>query len=160
MVIELRNIKVTLTENVLIKLSSYEQKDDCVEAGGVLLGGFIENENRYVITDISTPDGSEKCGRTFFVRDYVRAQRIIDWHWKESGGKINYLGEWHTHCCCNPKPSSVDEELLKMVIEDRSNVWNEVFLLIYGQNKTFYFGMSDVLNGGNIISEINIEGEF
>lgn len=72
---------------------------------------------------------------------------------EESDGKINYLGEWHTHGCKNPRPSITDKQLLKMIISDQSNVWNEIFMFILGRNNTFYFCMADVQNKGQIIAE-------
>ncbi len=35
-------------------------------------------------------------------------QKISDTGWKESGGIITYLGEWHTHPVKTPSPSSTD----------------------------------------------------
>ena len=35
-----------------------------------------------------------------------------------------------------------DRKLLKMIISDKSNVWNEVFMLILGNNNSFYLGMA------------------
>ena len=95
----------------------------------------------------------------FFIRNSRRAQKIINKQWKKSNGTINYLGEWHTHGWVKPYPSSTDKELLKMIIADKSNVWNEVFMLILGNDNSFYLGMTDVENKGIIVAEQMIKGE-
>ena len=157
MIIRLNDITVALTESFLIKIKEYTQDIGKKESGGILLGGYIQEQNKYVITEASVPNGNDKRGPAFFIRDYKRAQKIIDKCWSESEGTINYLGEWHTHGCKNPQPSITDKELLKMIISDESNVWNEIFMLILGRNNTFYLGMADVNSEGVIIAEIIVK---
>ena len=154
MIIRLNDITVELTESFLIKIKEYTQDVGKNESGGILLGGYIPEQNKYVITEASVPNSNDRSGPAFFVRNCESAQEIIEDVWKKSSGKINYLGEWHTHGCNNPYPSSMDRELLEMIIFDESNVWNEVFMLILGRNNTFYIGMSDVQNKGKIIAEV------
>lgn len=78
---------------------------------------------------------------------------------RESAGRINYLGEWHTHGCKNPYPSLEDRKLLKMIISDKSNVWNEVFMLILGNNNSFYLGMAYKKDEEITIEEILVREE-
>lgn len=154
MIIQLKDVTVELTEHLQEKIKKYSQDEGWEnESGGILLGGFIPKENKYIITDASVPNDADLSGPAFFVRNHMRAQEIIDQHWMESGGKVNYLGEWHTHGCKNPRPSITDKILLKMIITDQSNVWNNVFMLILGRKSTFYLGMTDVKNRGEIIAE-------
>lgn len=96
MIIRLNDITVELTESFLIKIKEYTQDIGKKESGGILLGGYIQEQNKYVITEASVPNGNDKRGPAFFIRDYKRAQKIIDKCWSESEGTINYLGEWHT----------------------------------------------------------------
>lgn len=153
MIIQLNDVTVELTKSLLQKIKKYTQDEGKNESGGILLGGFVPSENKYIITDVSVPNSDDLSGPTFFVRNHVRAQEIINQCWMESDGKVNYLGEWHTHGCKNPRPSITDKQLLKMIISDQSNVWNEAFMLILGRNNTFYFCMTDVQNKGQIIAE-------
>lgn len=154
MIIRLNDITVELTDSFLIKIKEYTQDIGKNESGGILLGGYIPEQNKYVITGASVPNSNDRSGPAFFVRNCESAQEIIEDVWKKSSGKINYLGEWHTHGCKNPYPSFTDRELLEMIILDESNVWNEVFMLILGRNNTFYIGMSDVQNKGKITAEV------
>lgn len=156
MIVKLNDITVELTESLLDKIEKFTQDINKCESGGILLGGFIPKEKRYVITEVTVPNETDLSSPTYFVRNYKSAQIIIEKCWTESSGKINYLGEWHTHGCINPKPSFTDRKLLKMIISDESNVWDEVFMLILGQDNTIYLGMTNVQSKGKIIAEIII----
>lgn len=159
MIIELNDVTVELTDSFLNTIRKYTQGRDDNESGGIILGGFIPSENKYVFTDASVPNCKDRSGPLFFIRNSRRAQKIINKQWKKSKGTINYLGEWHTHGWVKPYPSSTDKELLKLIIADKSNVWNEVFMLILGNDNSFYLGMTDIENKGIIVAEQMIKGE-
>lgn len=158
MIITLGDICVELLDTVLHQFESHIQENGTVESGGILLGGYIPLQHKYIITDVSVPNKYDKRGTVFFIRDYKMAQDIINAKWKESMGKINYLGEWHTHPCLNPYPSLVDRKLLQTIFGDKSNVWNEIFMIIIGQDNTFYIGVSDRKSNGVIIAEKQFGG--
>ncbi len=158
MIIKLNQVYVELTEQLLEKLKKYIQDEGENEAGGILLGGFIPLENKYVITYASEPCREDYSGASFFIRNRYSAQKIINGLWNSSEGKINYLGEWHTHGCEMPYPSFTDKKLLKTIMKDKSNVWKEVFMLIVGRKNTFYLGMTDTEAKGKIVAEVMIRG--
>ncbi len=158
MIVKLNQVNIELTEQMLMTISKYIQKEGQSESGGVLMGGYIPSENKYVMTIASEPCAKDQRGPVLFVRSKENAQRIINQYWKDSEGRINYLGEWHTHGCKSPAPSLVDKKLLKLIIKDKSNVWPEVFMLIIGRDKSFYLGMANVESKGKIVAEIQIEG--
>ena len=160
MILKLGEVTIELTDSVMKKLKNYVQDKGSNESGGILLGGYIPDEKKYIITDISVPCKKDFQSPILFIRNRKNAQKIIDRFWKQSNGKINYLGEWHTHSCEMPYPSFVDKALLRTIISDRSNVWNEIFMLILGQNNTFYLGMSNTNNHGTIINEVQVKGEL
>lgn len=131
-----------IEEKVLKKMFRYVQTEKLAnEAGGILLGKKVEGREEYVLTDISVPSKKDKRGRFFFVRSKNTAQSIINQKWEETNGVENYLGEWHTHPECNPAPSQVDRNLIRQVIEDKSNVFSKVFLVITGMDKTLFVGI-------------------
>ncbi len=159
MIVKLNEITVELTEQMLIVVKKYIQENGQSENGGILLGGYIPAENKYVITTASEPCNRDCKGRAYFVRDCENGQEIINNYWEASEGKINYLGEWHTHSCKKPYPSYTDKKLLRSLIKDKSNVWAELFMLIVGRNNTFYLGMTSEKSKGEIIAEIQIGGD-
>lgn len=160
MIIQLNECIIELEEHVMNVFKKYIQYNGEDESGGILLGGYIPEENKYIITYASEPSDMDYRGATYFIRNQKNAQKIIDRLWTDSDGKINYLGEWHTHGCKNPYPSNTDRKLLKSLIKDKSNVWSELFMIILGNDGSFYLGMTNVKSKGKIVSEIQIGEEL
>ena len=146
MKIEFNDIILVIPRDIWKKLKEYEQGSTQNEAGGIILGKYIPDRNKYIITDITVPSTKDKSGRLFFIRNKNVAQKSINELWKENNGVINYLGEWHTHPWANPKPSIPDLVFIKSLRKDKSNVWPELFMLIIGQNTTAAVIMSDKKN--------------
>lgn len=153
MIIRFPEITVEITNSVMRALSVYEQKSGCYEAGGILLGKYIPEEEYYLITEITEPTSYDQFGPLYFIRNCQSAQNTIEKRWEDSRGIVNYLGEWHTHPFKNPIPSTTDRKLLVQVATDRSNVWRYIFMIILGINKTFYLGVADCKHEGKIIRE-------
>lgn len=130
-------INILIEKELLNDMLFLEQKEGLNESGGILLGKHNKKKHLYQITFFSKPNKKDNCGKYYFIRNKEAAQQVIDNKWKESLGIVNYLGEWHTHPCTNPYPSNTDLSLLKSIIEDKSNVWPNVIMIIIGQNKTY-----------------------
>ncbi len=159
MVFKLDNYIIVVRDEVLEKLFSYEQKDGEFESGGILLGGFVEKDNKYIITNVSEPNDGDESGPCFFVRKKDKAQLTINEEWEDSCGKINYLGEWHTHNSFEPQPSLTDIRLLEQIIKDKTNCWDKVFMIIVGRDKSIYLGMANNDSKGKIVSQIVVKGD-
>ncbi|MFM1999052.1 MAG: hypothetical protein RL204_999 [Bacteroidota bacterium] len=78
------------------------------EAGGVLLGRFIISSKNIIVDRVTVPLLGDKRSRTSFFRAAKSHQRVIDNAWLKTQGRINYLGEWHTHPENYPSPSNID----------------------------------------------------
>ena len=148
-----------LEEITLVKMYRYVQsKKSQNESGGILLGRQIENREEYILSDISEPTKKDKKGRFSFTRDKQSAQFVIDQKWKETNGVENYLGEWHTHPECNPTPSQIDRNLVRQVINDNSNVFTKVFLIIVGVDQSLYIGLANSNVSNDIIFSTQLRG--
>lgn len=158
MVIKFLNITIEIDTKVMELLKSYTQINGKNEAGGILLGKYQPKNEYYIITIATEPNSGDQAGKLWFNRNYKVAQKIIYEEWENTKGIVNYLGEWHTHPWKNPNPSTTDKKLIKKIILDKSNVWNIVFMIIVGLDKTFYIGAFDAENNGKIIYERIIEG--
>lgn len=154
----IENISVEIKENVIDVLRKYEQAVGMSESGGILLGGYIPQEKKYVITTVTEPSVHDKRGLCFFVRNKKTSQKLINEYWEQSEGAINYLGEWHTHACKWPVPSFSDRQLLKLIAKDNSNVWQFYFMIIVGQDNTFFLGIADEKRNGKIVYEMQFKG--
>ncbi len=148
-----------IEDQVLVKMFRHIQ---CCkqhkESGGILLGKKIQNHPTYVLTEISEPTKRDERKRFSFLRDKNSAQHIINQRWNETNGIVNYLGEWHTHPEYSPIPSQTDKKLICQVINDNSNVFTKVFLIIVGMDQSLYIGLADSNVSDKIILSEHIGG--
>lgn len=131
-------LKLVIEDEVLSGIYKFNPINYKHENGGVLLGKFNKKENKYIITNISTTNSKDRKGKYFFIRNKKQAQMVIDKYWKISNGKINYLGEWHTHDDQYPKPSFVDKQLIKQMLNNKNIEIDNVFMIILGNDENLY----------------------
>lgn len=77
------------------------------ESGGVLLGRHLLESEDVIVDEVTTPSDSDARSRFGFFRS-KKHNSLAQRRWKESGGRVDYLGLWHTHPENIPIPSSVD----------------------------------------------------
>lgn len=96
-----------LGDDVLGVLRRYVQRDGDHEAGGVILGRYLDG--CAIVADAATEPGPADIRepRNFHRLDDSHQEQIND-AWHRSGGSLNYLGEWHTHSEPVPVPSAMD----------------------------------------------------
>lgn len=105
------------------------------EFGGVFIG-FKESEN-FIITDILIPD-EYKNGRTIFVRHPgTLNERLSEIH-NVTNGKIQYLGEWHSHPDGPTNPSNTDIGAMREIAQDKSIYIDKPLLMISEVRKTSF----------------------
>lgn len=93
--------------NVLYKYKQIRRTD--LEAGGILIGRvLIENDN-YIIDDVTTPMQQDIRTRHRFLRKSKGHQEYYNDLFYKNDGRCFYLGEWHTHPENTPRPSFVDK---------------------------------------------------
>ncbi|WP_416188029.1 Mov34/MPN/PAD-1 family protein [Clostridium perfringens] len=134
------NIELIVADKVIDKINNYRQINGEKEAGGILLGRIKSDYSRYILEDISEPCNKDKRFKYSFVRNKDKAQKIINDAFYNSNGIMQYLGEWHTHPECNPKPSFCDKKLMKDSIKETKNVSNIIFMIILGYDGSMYVG--------------------
>lgn len=131
-------LKLIIEDEALSGIYKFNPINYKHENGGVLLGKFNKKENTYIITNISTTNSEDKKGKFFFIRNKKQAQTVINQYWRKSNGKINYLGEWHTHDEQYPTPSCVDKQLVKQMLNNKNIEIENVFMIILGNNRNLY----------------------
>lgn len=98
---------ILIETTVLEVIGSYRQDNTIKpEAGGLLLG-FRRNHHIHVVTS-TTPKPRDVRSRFKFHRRDQRHQVEAEKLWVNSGKKIDFLGEWHTHPEEFPSPSIID----------------------------------------------------
>lgn len=104
------------------------------ESGGVLLGRHLLESPNIVIDEATVPQASDKRRRRWFFRS-SKHNSIAAARWKESSGKVAYLGLWHSHPEPIPTPSSTDlNDWHKALAKDQFE-GDYLFFIILGQQE-------------------------
>lgn len=110
-----------------------ETFDYRLESGGILVG-TRKPGTLLTVTDVTSPQKSDRRLPFRFRRSPTGHQKIMDALWEESGYEKMYLGEWHTHREPRPTPSSVDTSGWKRLAKSKQNTpW--MLFLILGQQE-------------------------
>lgn len=100
------------------------------ESGGILLG--YHREGSIFISRVTVPTSFDRATRTSFIRDSRIAQIFVEYEFANSGGKITYVGEWHTHPEPHPLPSSRDLRMIEEQFAENDLQVDHLVLLIMG----------------------------
>jgi len=104
------------SSKALVTFTSEIQRYQDLESGGVLLGYIVDEDTIYIET--ASEGGSKAIHEEFYFRaDPNYVDMIIDMEYANSGGKVVYLGEWHTHPQIHPEPSPKDLQSLTEIAE-------------------------------------------
>lgn len=116
----------------LAVLMSYRQLSSAdLEAGGVLLGRYLLDNDDVIVDQATVPGPRDKRSRFGFFRHKHWHQAHIQRAWEESNHTTTWLGEWHTHPEAYPTPSWVDKRDWRRRL--RKDQYEEVlFFLIVG----------------------------
>lgn len=99
---------ILIEDHVVRILDRYRQRSpNLPESGGILLG--YRRERHLHVTDATVPRKQDNQTRTCFHRSADPHRHAAHARWRESGGTMDYLGEWHTHPELDPSPSPIDE---------------------------------------------------
>ena len=117
-----------ISSSALKKLNKFRQIDTSKkEAGGVLLGRFILDSNNIIVDKVTSPKSKDRRTRFSFKKLDSYHQHIINQEWKESKGRTNYIGEWHSHPENHPTPSALDVEEWKR--KSKEDIYDNSFLI-------------------------------
>lgn len=87
------------------------------ETGGVLLGYWAGNQ-RVVVTDAIGAGPQALHDTVRLLPDSTYHQREVKRRYEESGRRITYLGDWHTHPVGGLSPSWLDRRTLSRIQRD------------------------------------------
>jgi integrative and conjugative element protein (TIGR02256 family) len=103
------SVKRIIFEQTVIEFFESElKKVHLLEKGGILLGN-VSDKTLY-IEKASSP-GTRAIHEPYYFKadpDYI--DMFIDMEAANSGGRLRYLGEWHSHLQHEPEPSYTDLE--------------------------------------------------
>lgn len=117
---------IVILKNVLNKIIYLSEKARNVETGGVLIGAkcYIEQDPKpcLIITHATLPGPKAVKKLAFFDRDTEYCTELVQCYFEFSEGKLNYVGEWHSHTTRNVKPSELDHSSLQKIVLDKKYV--------------------------------------
>lgn len=105
------------------------------EAGGILLGRLLLDDDHVVVDEVTVPGPHDRRGRFRFFRAEHPAQGIVNEAWARSGGELNYLGEWHTHPENDPTPSRHDRREWRRLVTMQTYEQSSLFFVIVGRHQ-------------------------
>ncbi|MGN4300695.1 Mov34/MPN/PAD-1 family protein [Bacillus cereus group sp. BCN31] len=127
------NERLKISNGVLEGLKKYRQFDiEATEAGGVLLGRFLNDSNDVIIDSLTEPLEKDIRKRCYFKKHLEDHQKMVDKIWRDSKGTCNYLGEWHTHPEKHPTPSWHDKREWRKVLKNTKCDSKTLFFVIVG----------------------------
>jgi integrative and conjugative element protein (TIGR02256 family) len=126
--------KLFITNAVLEYIEAESRRSPTTETGGVIAGTGTLGINDIVITAVTGPGPRARRTRYSFARDISYCQDRLDRFGSDSGGLIDYLGEWHKHHEDEPWPSSRDVGTLKSIAKDEHYHVVVPLLLIMGES--------------------------
>jgi integrative and conjugative element protein (TIGR02256 family) len=86
------------------------------EIGGWLLGYWAQSQKEVVVTH-ATPPAMRGTAFGVTISGKGHMQRF-DEAWERSGGRVTFLGDWHTHPGGPTRPSRQDRRALDQLAED------------------------------------------
>lgn len=130
----INNLRIIVNNEVIHNIKKYYHSNMKYETGGVLLGKF-NRENRIIeITEVYEIK-SNLFSRILYKRSARKAQKIINQRWRETEGRVNYIGEWHTHPNMPANPSSTDLKSLKEISQKVGHALLCTILIIVGRDE-------------------------
>jgi len=106
------------------------------ETGGVLAGFGDANAGEIHVTHASRPGPRARKTMFSFARDTEYCQEFLDSVARQSGGAIDYLGEWHKHHEHVPRPSGTDVKTSKKIALSFDYHVSKCLLLIVGESNS------------------------
>jgi len=129
------NSAIHISKSVLKRIEEETKFHYPKEFGGVFIG--YKTDVSFIITDILIPD-QYKNGKTIFVRHPgTLNQRLSEIH-NKTNGKIQYLGEWHSHPDGPTNPSRTDINAMQEIAKDRNINIDKPLLMIVEIDKTSF----------------------
>jgi integrative and conjugative element protein (TIGR02256 family) len=128
--------KIAIEESVLEFLEAESLASPRTETGGVVAGRGSLDDGAVVLTHASGPGPRARRTRYSFARDKEYCQTFLDRVAVESGGEVDYLGEWHKHHEAEPRPSGQDIRTAADIAADLGYHVRLCLLLIMGASNS------------------------
>lgn len=126
---------IWLSQAVALTMQSHGENFYPLEVGGVLLG-WRDGEHR-IVTGLVGPGPKSLHGRHAFVPDHLWQVDQIRKAFTETGGDLDYLGDWHSHPNGAAQMSAMDDSTLSRIAR---RVANPLMAIVAGGPSDWQFG--------------------
>jgi len=99
--------------------------------------GYVTHENELVITDVSGPGLNGRRMPFNVTVDGEHSKQFSDRAFRDSGGKLDFVGDWHSHPSICIRPSEGDRLAMKLLADTPGLVSNPVSLICSSLLKIF-----------------------
>ena len=106
--------RVLLFRSVLDTIRAEVRSAGKIETGGAMVG-YESQGNTLTITDVSGPGPRAQLARKSVLIDGQYAARFCFRIHSESGGQIDYVGDWHRHLGWSLKSSDLDVKAMQTI---------------------------------------------
>lgn len=150
-----------LTDKALAYILEESQRMYPQETGGILIGRF---EREHVFIDYATAPGPEAQHTIYeFKRNGDYSQEVLDNTVAESGGLVDYIGEWHSHplksrsslkdmmamqWIANNKKYAIQYPVMGLCMREGAGSWQVRFYLYYRLKLNELTQVASSVNGG------------
>jgi len=125
--------KVLVAKRAIAQMRGFLKKPlNQVEHGGLVLG--CRKNGALEVTKITTPFPSDIGTRASFFRSTDGHSDVANREWFKSGGKTDWIGEWHTHPFGQAAPSYIDRSTWRAITEHTTQ---HMVFFVAGTSKTY-----------------------
>lgn len=111
-------MQVTVSDDAVRIMRELRQKVGANETGGVLLGTYdLVRNTAHVVAALPAPPDSKQTP-TYFIRGIKDLKPRIERLAEASAGRLQYIGEWHSHTGRVPARPSNDDEVVFAHLKD------------------------------------------
>jgi proteasome lid subunit RPN8/RPN11 len=135
------NLRLTIESNCLEEIEEYSRLHFPNEFGGILIGSYLNEYRDLVISGIICPDKFSNSPSRFEPdhKDLNRKLKALD---SDFEGKIEYVGDWHSHPNSTNHFSPPDFKSIKdIAMSKKVNTHNPVLLIAAYGEKYFEPGL-------------------
>ena len=124
---------VLLPQSLLNALFAVVKQHYPLEFGGIFTG--CKFNNIYLIVDFAIPESFKSTGSNF-TRETEDLNKYLKDIYDVSNGKIEYLGEWHSHPDGSTQFSAKDQQSMREIAEEAEtkNEYPLLFIIGISQN--------------------------
>jgi integrative and conjugative element protein (TIGR02256 family) len=131
------NLKLNINDELMGDIYNSTKEHHPKEIGGILLGYYSDNGKCAYIESIVLAKFYINSP-TNFTRQTSDLNHIIDQEYIKSQGKLNYLGEWHSHPDGSTQFSAKDFLTMKEIAFNNNVKIHNPILLIVSYNKSIF----------------------